>query len=517
MVDANTSQRKSLAPARPNDEYPRCPMNLTTTAIKRIVIVAQVLILAILQASAPLAADQSPTFQPVKAELVRTRDGLGNVLARLRDGQPVNIAYLGGSITAAAGWRVKTREWFSREFPKAEVNEIDAAIGGTGSDLGAFRVQRDALRHKPDLLFVEFAVNDGGASPQRIWQAMEGIVRQTWAANPRTDICFVYTYRVGYEADLRKGLCPNAASAMEMLADHYGIPSINFALKIVELEQAGKLVFQSDEPAEPGVVQFSKDGVHPLDAGHQIYADIVAQAVRQISEHSNRIDHESKLAKAFVEDHWQAAKMVPVDASMFSPEWKKLPSDAPLAARFGQRLGTLWEATEPGSRMTIQFRGSTAKLYDLLGPDGGQVIITVDGKQSPKPVPRFDSYCTYHRIATLPIAEGLDPNALHTVTMEVHPEQPDRQSVAFRLQDPEVELKSPKYQGTCVRVGQILVLGAVVHEDAQQIPESPEEATARMERMEKIADHALVPPGAQHFAAARIRLRQARLRDDDRH
>ena len=250
--------------------------------------------LAVAASAADARADE-PTSALVEAELVRPRDGLGNVLAKLRDGQVVNIAYLGGSITAAAGWRVKTREWFAGEFPNSKVNEIHAAIGGTGSDLGVFRVHRDALRHQPDLLFVEFAVNDGGATPERIWQAMEGIVRQTWAANPRTDICFVYTYRVGYESDLRKGLCPRAASAMEMLADHYGIASINFALKIVELEAAGKLVFQSDQPTEPGVVQFSKDGVHPLDGGHQIYADIVAGAVRQMRD-SKPIDHRSKLS-----------------------------------------------------------------------------------------------------------------------------------------------------------------------------------------------------------------------------
>ena len=103
-------------------------------------------------------------------------------------------------------------------------------------------------------------------------------------------------------------------------------------------------------------------------------------------------------------------------------------------------MGTLWEATEPGSKMTFRFRGSQAKLYDLLGPDGGQVIITIDGKTRDKPVPRFDSYCTYHRIATLGIAEGLDPNQVHSVTVEIHPEQPDRQSVAFRLKNPEEEV-----------------------------------------------------------------------------
>ena len=183
------------------------------------------------------ARAQSPTFASAKAELVKPRQGLGNFIAKLRAGESVKIGYLGGSITAAPGWRVKTRQWFADKFPQAKVEEIHASIGGTGSDLGVFRADRDALVHHPDLLFVEFAVNDGSAKPEAIWRAMEGIVRKTWIANPKTDICFVYTYRVGYEKELNDGMCPNAASAMEMLADHYGIASINFALRIVELNK----------------------------------------------------------------------------------------------------------------------------------------------------------------------------------------------------------------------------------------------------------------------------------------
>ena len=407
-------------------------------------------------------AESVPTLQPVTAELVRARDGLGNVLAKLLAGGEVRLGYLGGSITAAGGWRVQTREGFAVQFPGAQVREINAAIGGTGSDLGVFRVHRDVLQHKPDLLFVEFAVNDGGASPERIWQAMEGIVRQTWAADPRTDICFVYTYRVGYEQELGQGQCPRAAAAMEMLADHYRIPSINVALRVVQLQRDGKLVYQSDAPAPDGVIRFSSDGVHPLDDGHRIYTDVIADAVRTMRIEPQAVNHAGKLDHPFVADHWQAAKMVPVTREMLSGAWTQLDEQHPLARSFGPRMGTLWETEQPGSKITFRFRGSQAKLYDLLGPDGGQVIVTVDGQTRDKPVPRFDSYCTYHRIATLAVADGLDPNQVHAVTVEVHPDQPDRQSVAFRLKNPDEELRTPKYQGTRLRVSHIMLLGDMV-------------------------------------------------------
>lgn len=415
----------------------------------------------VLVALVPAISTAEPTYRAAEAELVKPRDGLGHVLAKLEKGETVRVAYLGGSITAANGWRVKTTAWLKQKYPDATIEEIHAAIGGTGSDLGVFRLERDALRHKPDLLFVEFAVNDGGASPERIWQAMEGIVRQTWAVDPKTDICFVYTFRVNYEEPLRKGECPRAASAMEMLADHYGIPSVNFAKKIVELESDGKLVFQSEQPEE-GKIHFSKDGVHPLDAGHEIYTEVLADAIQQMALDARPVEQQAKLKTAFVNDNWQAAKMVPINPDMLSGDWKALPEDAQLQKRFGNRMGQIYEATEPGSKLTFRFQGSSAKLYDLLGPDGGQVIISVDGKPREKLVPRFDSYCTYHRIATLSLAGDVDRETVHEVTIEVHPDQPNRQPVAFRLKNPEEELKAPKYQGTNVRASQILVLGDLV-------------------------------------------------------
>ena len=106
------------------------------------------------------------------------RSGLPNVFLRLERGETVRIAYLGGSITAQEGWRPQSLQWFRQQFPAATVREINAAIGGTGSELGVFRLRHDVLDARPDLLFVEFAVNDGGTPAAHIHRCMEGIVRQ---------------------------------------------------------------------------------------------------------------------------------------------------------------------------------------------------------------------------------------------------------------------------------------------------------------------------------------------------
>lgn len=397
-------------------------------------------------------------YQAVPAQKIRPREGIGHVMAKIRAGKKVTVAYLGGSITAANGWRPKTTAWLQKTFPDARFEEIHAAIGGTGSDLGVFRVGHDVLQHNPDLLFVEFAVNDGGASPDAIWRNMEGIVRQTWHKDPKTDIIFAYTIHEGMINDLKKGSCPRSASAMELLATFYGIPSVNFQVPVVELLEQNKLVFKADKQPEGGKIWFAADGCHPRDAGHEIYLTLMADAITQMKD-SRPADHQAKLAKTFVADNAEAARMVPVQEKMLSGDWKALPAAHDKQKAFGKRMGQIWMATQPGSKLHFRFKGSAAKLYDLLGPDGGQVIITVDGKTGSKPVPRFDSYCVSHRIATLNLVSGADPNQVHEVTVEIHPEQPDRKSVAFRLKDPEKELKMPKYQGTRVWVGQILLLG----------------------------------------------------------
>ena len=90
------------------------------------------------------------------------------------------------------------------------------------------------------------------------------------------------TFALEYEEDLRQGLCPRAASAMEMLADHYGIPSVNVALPVVQMNRDGRLIFKSGEPAPDGVIRFSSDGVHPLDEGHEIYTNEIGAAVKSM-------------------------------------------------------------------------------------------------------------------------------------------------------------------------------------------------------------------------------------------
>jgi hypothetical protein len=86
----------------------------------------------------------------------QTRDGIPNLLrkASAANGDTLRVAYLGGSITQANGWRVKSLDGLKTRFPELNWVDINAGLGGTGSNLEVFRLRKEVLDHAPDLLFV---------------------------------------------------------------------------------------------------------------------------------------------------------------------------------------------------------------------------------------------------------------------------------------------------------------------------------------------------------------------------
>lgn len=409
----------------------------------------------------PLSAQQEYPLRDAVECLPRT--GLPNFRAKIEANQLVKVAYLGGSITAAPGWRVQSREWFAQQFPQGKFEEINAAIGGTGSDLGVFRLQNDVLQHKPDLLFVEFAVNDSGASPEQIHKAMEGIVRQTWRADPKIDICFVYTLSEPMLTQLRAGKMPRSASAMEELADHYGIPSIHFGVKVVELEVAGKLTFKAPRPTTPdesAPMVFSTDGVHPhVDTGHRVYTDTIARSWPALRDASGP-PAAHKLPEPLRADNWEQARQIAITPEMLRGKWTRLADDETLAKRFQRNMPAIYQAQEPGASLEFTFEGTTAAIFDLVGPDGGRLSVQLDDRE-PTLRNRIDAYCTYQRMSKLPVAQEL-PAGRHSVRIALTPEQLDKREILFPHNRPDLDQHPEKYAGHTWYVASLLVIGDIV-------------------------------------------------------
>lgn len=302
----------------------------------------------------------------------------------------LRVAYLGGSITAAAnGWRTITTEHLRARFPHLTIVEIPAGLPGTGSNLGACRLDHDVLRHHPDLLFVEFAVNDTGVPAARIERTIEGVVRQTRRANPATDLCFVYTVSAPGLPDLTAGRFPPAAAAMEVVASHYGIPSIHLGLEVARRVSAGELDFK--DPAAPDATRtFSLDGVHPTAAGHRIYADAIARSLPQLLEPAA---HSSPpLPRPLHADNWETATLLLIESAARSGDWQPVPADDEnLRGATKHLLPPTWRTAAPGARLEFAFRGRRFGLLGIASPDAGNFIVTIDDRP-PVTATFFDAY-----------------------------------------------------------------------------------------------------------------------------
>lgn len=202
---------------------------------------------------------------------------LADFCRRAEVGERLTVVFHGGSLTWGANatdpnrksWRALVGAKLEARYPKARFKFIDAAIGGTGSELGVFRLDRDVIAYRPDLLIIEWCCNDGinGENDNRSC-SYEGIVRRYLAACPQGVVAQVIipTKETVLRADestlkrrterLKFGKVYNLATS-----DLLGELRIRHREDLLDLEAMW--------PSEIG------DMTHPFDPGYALYADVI--------------------------------------------------------------------------------------------------------------------------------------------------------------------------------------------------------------------------------------------------
>jgi len=198
---------------------------------------------------------------------LEVRCGIPRFVEKLEKESSVMVGFIGGSITQNAGnggFVSALNDHLSEAFPNVAVQTLNAGMASTDSAWGAKRIDRDLLEKKPDLVFVEFAVNDGDRASSR---DMERIVRKIHAADPSIDIVFLYTTSDSAFRKLLAGKIPHAIQEHEKVARHYGIPSIILGTDLARRVSTGEWKWEN----------FSSDSCHPTPVGYDSYSrDLLA-------------------------------------------------------------------------------------------------------------------------------------------------------------------------------------------------------------------------------------------------
>ena len=196
---------------------------------------------------------------------------LTGVLKKAAQGENLKIGFLGGSITQGCNPKLpenayveRVTKWFKEKFPNIIVERINAGVGATGSLIGVHRAQRDIIKHKPDIVFVEFAAND--VTPKTDTDiSYESLIRKLVTKLPEAAVVEIFmTLQTGESAEEEE----------TQIAKHYKIPTVSYRQEIFKNIEAGLYKWEDIET----------DEVHPNDRGHGIIADLVAELMEYALE-----------------------------------------------------------------------------------------------------------------------------------------------------------------------------------------------------------------------------------------
>lgn len=206
------------------------------------------------------------------AMIAKSLMNLGNTyrirkaIEKAKAGKSVTVAYIGGSITQGAGatpintecYAYKSYQLFQNRFASGNnVKFIKAGVGGTPSELGMLRFDRDVLRdgEKPDIVIVEFAVNDEGDETKG--DCYESLVRKILKLDWNPEVVLLFSVFAN-DWNLQERLRP--------VGDLYDLPMVSIRDAVVEqfTRKEGRVLTKN---------QFFYDMFHPSNIGHTIMAD----------------------------------------------------------------------------------------------------------------------------------------------------------------------------------------------------------------------------------------------------
>ena len=201
---------------------------------------------------------------------------LKKFIEKYESGEDIYIAAIGGSVTEGAGPTNYTDGYFYQfinrlrsEYERKGSGKVvmnDAALSGTSSAIGWVRYQSDVIDafggHVPDLLIIEFAVNDY-MEPTKV-RGFEAMIRRALSDNPDCAVIVLYA----------AATYGNTQNDMKPVANFYKVPQISILDAIKQPMESGQIKKES----------FYTDIVHPYKEGHTLMVDCIINLFRKVED-----------------------------------------------------------------------------------------------------------------------------------------------------------------------------------------------------------------------------------------
>lgn len=228
----------------------------------------------------PVQFDSADYKKMIAASLVSTGNNyrLKKVIEKCKRGEEVTIAYIGGSITQGAGakpintlcYAYRAYDEFCRMFSPnggENVHYVKAGVGGTPSELGMVRYDRDVCKDgeiTPDLVIIEFAVNDEGDETKGV--SFESLVLKVLQADNAPAVLLNFAV---FMSDW------NLQPRLQPIGERYDLPMVSVRNCVVPQFEKSNVITKR---------QFFYDIYHPTNDGHRIMGDCIAHLFETVDK-----------------------------------------------------------------------------------------------------------------------------------------------------------------------------------------------------------------------------------------
>lgn len=151
-------------------------------------------------------------------------------------------------------------------FPFAVINVIVTAIGGERSDQGASRFETDVLTHKPDIITIDYSLNDRGIGLETAYAAWEKMIMQALDKDIKVILCTPTWDNSYYAQDENWEMLVQHAEQVRTLASRYNVGLAD------SFEAFRRHVTESAD-----LTQYLSHVNHPTRAGHKLVAAEIAK------------------------------------------------------------------------------------------------------------------------------------------------------------------------------------------------------------------------------------------------
>jgi lysophospholipase L1-like esterase len=220
----------------------------------------------------PIATTATDTTTVSKAEYLSAIKA--ELKKRWPDNRTVNIVFHGHSVPSGYITKGKVHKYeayphltgtmVTQEYPYAVINIITTSIGGENATGGAPRFKEEVLTHRPDIVFIDYALNDRGPGLEEVKSYWEQMIREALDAGVKV---ILMTPTPDLREDILSDDAPLAehAAQIRMFANKYEVG-------LVDSYKAFKKIAKND-PLEPYMAQNN----HINSKGHKVVAEKIME------------------------------------------------------------------------------------------------------------------------------------------------------------------------------------------------------------------------------------------------